>query len=311
MQNETIVNENAGDRSPPISVVVASKVGQPFIDQCLESLETQSKQLHAEVIVITPCDEAYVSRIAAEFPWVRIVRAPEIKKIPALRRRGVEEAHGELIAVIEEHCSAQEDWLQQAIEVHAQGQYAAAGGPIADFGYSRLPDWVVYFCEYHGALPPVPEGETADLNDANIAYRKDVLLEHQDLLDDGYWPMTLHSTLLEKGHKLYSTPQMVVFHRGPFPFFYYLRQRYLFSRAFTGVRANNESFAWRLAYLAGAPLMPALMLSRIASRVWSKRCRVKQFIFALPLTMTALVVLVAGEWVGCLFGPGDALLEVE
>ena len=90
--------------------------------------------------------------------------------MPALRRRGVEEATGEFVAIIEEHCSAKADWLQQALRAHATGDFGAVGGPIADFDYPRLRDWVVYFLEYNSALPPVPSGETADLNDANIVY---------------------------------------------------------------------------------------------------------------------------------------------
>ena len=296
--------------APEISVVVASKVGPPFIDQCLASLEKQAKELEAEVIVVVPDDASYASRIATEFAWTRVIRASDTR-VPALRRRGVEEANGEWVAVVEEHCSAREDWLNKAIAGLASGSYSAVGGPVVDYDFERLRDWVVYFCEYNGALPPSPDGETSDLNDANIAYPRRLLVEYKDLLDDGYWPMTLHGTLLARGHRFLSVPDMVVYHRGPFEFGYYLGQRYLFSRAYTGVRAQNRSILWRLTYLVAAPVLPALLLGRIARRVFSKRCRVGKFMLALPLTVTALIVLVAGEWVGCLLGPGDALSRVE
>lgn len=303
-----------GDRSreatATISVVIASKVGPPFIDQCLESVEEEAKKIDAEVIVVAAGTEIYASRISADFPWTRVIHAPNLSKVPALRRRGVEEATGRLVAIIEEHCSAKADWLQQALVAHSSGNYAAVGGPIADYKYDRLRDWVVYFCEYNGALPPAPKGETDQLNDANIAYHRHLLVDHMHLLDDGYWPMTLHAALLARGTKFLSAPEMVVYHRGPFEFGYYLRQRFLFSRAFAGVRAQTQSSARRMAYLVGAPLIPAMLLGRMALRVW-KKGRVRQFILVLPLTITALIVLVAGEWVGCLLGPGDALSKVE
>ena len=91
-----------------ISVVIASKVGFPFIDQCLESLEDQATELESEVLVIVPDEEPYASRIATKFSWVKVIRSKKTK-VPAMRRRGVEEAAGELVAVIEEHCSAKED----------------------------------------------------------------------------------------------------------------------------------------------------------------------------------------------------------
>jgi len=296
---------------PSISVVIASKVGAPFIDQCLVSLSEQARELDAEVIVTAAGPETYAAGVQQRFPWVRVIHASELTKVPALRRRGVEAAHADYVAVIEEHCSAAPDWLAKALAAHARGRYAAVGGPIVDYDYDRIPDWVVYFLEYNGALPPAPAGETADLNDANIAYRRDVLLAHVALLGEGYWPMTLHPTLLASGMKFLSVPDMVVHHRGPFRFGYYLRQRYLFSRAFAGVRAQNESLLRRLIYVVAAPLVPAYLLWRIAKTVLKKRCRVAQFVRSLPLLGPALIVLVAGEWVGYVLGPGDALSKVE
>ena len=126
---------NYGDRSkettPKISVVIASKVGPPFIDQCLESIEEEAKKLDAEVIVVAAGAETYASRIASDFSWTRVIHAPNLSKVPALRRRGVEEATGGLVAIIEEHCSAKADWLHQALVAHLSGDYAAVGGPIA------------------------------------------------------------------------------------------------------------------------------------------------------------------------------------
>ena len=63
--------------------------------------------------------------------------------------------------------------------------------------------------------------------------------------------------------------------------------------------------------LGGCANDPALLLVRMTRTVFRKRCRVPHFIRALPLTVAALAVLVAGEWIGCLLGPGDALSEVE
>jgi glycosyltransferase involved in cell wall biosynthesis len=294
-----------------ISVVIASKVGAPFLDQCLESIQDEARRVGAETIVVTTSPEASAQRITSAFPWVRVVPAPELKNVPALRRKGVQEATGELVAVIEEHCSAGPNWLQEAIAALEDGTYGAAGGAITDFDYRRLRDWVVYFCEYNHSLPPVSSGDAWQLNDANIVYRRQLLLEHVHLMDDGYWQIGLHTALLQNGVRFRSTPGMVVYHRGPFDFAYYLHQRFLFSKAFAGARAQHQSLGRRAAYLVAAPVVPFLLLTRMAKRVVEKRCRVPQFIATLPLTVPALVVLVAGEWAGYLLGPGDALSKVE
>lgn len=296
---------------PKISVVVASKVGAPFIDQCLDSIRDEAASLGAEVLVVTPRSGEYVSRLQRQYSWVRVVSDPTVTGVPALRRRGVDEATGEYVAIIEEHCSAAPDWLHQALAALTRGTYAAVGGAITDYGYDRLRDWVVYFIEYNGSLPPVSAGETHNLNDANIAYPRRLLIEHRHLLDDGYWPMTLHPTLAARGERFLSVPEMVVYHRGPFDFLYYLHQRFLFSRAFAGVRARHQSPARRLAYLIAAPVVPVMLLARMTRTVVGKRRRVPEFIRTLPLIVPAVTVLVAGEWIGCLLGPGNALSEVE
>jgi glycosyltransferase involved in cell wall biosynthesis len=293
------------------SVVVASIVGPPFLDNCLSSLEGQARRLGAEVIVVACGPDAFAARIGRAFPWVRLLHRRERETVPELRRRGVLEARGQIVAIIEEHCVAEPNWLEVALGGLEDGRYGAVGGPVVDNGYRRLRDWVVYFCEYNGYLPPFAPGETQVLNGANIAYRRQLLLRHQHLLGQGYWEATLHPELLAQGVKFGSLPQMWVRHCGPFDFGYYLRQRYWFSRAFAGARAQKLPASRRAAYVAAAPVIPALLLARMASRVFAKRCRVGRFLASSPLIAVALLAYVAGEWVGYLAGPGDALLKVE
>jgi glycosyltransferase involved in cell wall biosynthesis len=297
--------------NPRVSVVIASIVGAPFIDECLMSIEHQAKAAGAEVIVVACGAAEYANRIAEKFGWVQVIHRTERDTVPELRRRGVEAARGEIISIIEEHCLAAPDWLAQAIEAHAGGDYGAVGGPIVDYGYRRLRDWVVYFLEYNGYLPPWQDGHVGDLNGANIAYRRDVLSRYTDLLGAGYWEAQLHPRMIADGVKFRAMPGMVVHHRGPFDYGYYLQQRYWFSRAFAGWRAHNLSAAQKGAYFLMAPVVPFLLLARMARRVWSKRCRVEKFAQVVPLLLPALTVYVAGEFIGYLAGPGDALSKVE
>jgi glycosyltransferase involved in cell wall biosynthesis len=296
---------------PSLSVVIASIVGPPFIDECLESIEKESRQLGAEVIVVACGTAEYAGRIAARFPWVRVIHRAARETVPELRRTGVLAASGDIVAIIEEHCLAAPDWLRQALDAHARGSYGAVGGPVVDHDYKRLRDWVVYFLEYNGYLPPWAAGEVAELNGANVAYRREVLLRHPDLMAQGYWEASLHPVLLAGGVRFLSVPAMIVRHRGPFDYGYYLRQRYLFSRAFAGHRAQGLPASRKLAYFVAAPVIPFLLLSRMAGRVWAKRCKLAKFAQALPLLMPAVAIYVAGEWVGYLAGPGDALSKVE
>lgn len=292
-----------------VSVVIASLVGAPFIDECLSSLEDQVRRCGAETIVVACGTSEYAQRIAQKFPWIRVIHRAERESVPALRSHGVEAAKGRLVAIIEEHCLAAPDWLERALEAHASGTYGAVGGPVSHHRYHRLRDWVVYFCEYNGYMPPWQDGETLHLGSANIAYSRDVLRRYQDLLQEGYWEAGLHGRLIADGVKFRSAPHMVVYHRGPFDYGYYLEQRFWFSRAFSSARKLPGPR--KLLYLAISPLLPFLLLARMAQRVVRQRCCVGKFVQTLPLLVPVLLVYVAGEVVGYLAGPGDALLRVE
>ncbi|HEY7339054.1 MAG TPA: glycosyltransferase [Bryobacteraceae bacterium] len=295
----------------PVSVVIASIVGPPFIDDCLESVKEQAQRLGAEVLVVACGDHAYAERIARKFPWVRVIHRLERETVPDLRRRGVEEATGEVVAVIEEHCLAAPDWLDRAIEAYSGGEYGVVGGPVMDHAYTRLRDWVVYFIEYNNYLPPWRPGEWHDLGSANIAYSRELLMTYREFLSGGYWEAGLHPRLMQDGVKFRPAPDMKVHHRGPFNYGYYLGQRYWFSRAFAGRRSRDLSAVKKLAYVAASPLVPFLLLARIGKRVKERGRHLDKFAKALPLLIPPLFVYVGGEFMGYLAGPGDALLKVE
>lgn len=296
--------------TPVVSVVIASIVGPPFIDDCLASVFAQKNAPNFEVVVVDCRGADNVARLSRRFPQARFIQLRKRETVPELRRIGVEQSRGEIIAVIEEHCLAADHWLATLSAAFSPG-YLVVGGPVDFRDDGRLRDWITYFIEYNSYLPPWPDGDTFNVGSANAAYRKQTLQSNLGLLTEGYWEATLHPSLLTKGAKFRSVPDMIAYHRGPFDYFYYLRQRYLFSRAFAGARRHALSGAKRTAYLVAAPAIPFLLLARIGSRVFAKKCHADKFLLSLPLMIPALMSYVVGEWMGYAFGPGRALMEVE
>ena len=94
------------------------------------------------------------------FPWAQasLARLQTSRRFPLCGGAASRRQRANIVAIIEEHCSAAPDWLHQALAAFKQGQYGAVGGAIIDYDYDRLRDWVVYFLEYNGALPPDAEG---------------------------------------------------------------------------------------------------------------------------------------------------------
>ncbi len=295
---------------PAVSVVIASIVGPPFIDDCVASVFAQTNAPPFEVIVVDCRGPENVARLRQRFPDVRFVELDHRETVPQLRRIGVDNARGGIVAIIEEHCLADEDWLATLASAFSPG-YAAVGGPVDFRTDGRLRDWITYFIEYNSYLPPWTDGDSYNVGSANAAYRKEILDANLAVLSDGYWEAVLHPKLFADGARFRGVPGMIVYHRGPFDYFYYVRQRYLFSRACAGARRGTLSGAKRAVYLLAAPAIPFVLLARIASRVFAKKCHPDKFLMSLPLLIPAMTSYVCGEWMGYAFGPGDALMEVE
>jgi hypothetical protein len=297
--------------SPRVSVVVASGAGGEFLFRCLTSLAPQVAAARAECIVVDRMGPATRQRVAREFPSVRVIAAPADHRatVPEMRRIGAEAAVGEIVAVLEEHCTAPAGWLD-AIAANFRDDDAAIGGPILDSGFRRLRDWCVFFSEYHNFMPPWADGQRFMLNGANIAYARARLMRHRDVLDTGYWEVVLHPRLAKDG-RFRAVNALGAHHTGPFDYGYYLRQRYLLSRVWGGTQKNLVPFTKRLAHLVLGPVFPLFLCARVTSRVLEKRQYVGVYSAALPLLVPAWIAYTWGEWLGYLLGPGRALEEVE
>jgi hypothetical protein len=303
------INPKQGVGQPKLAVVIASCVGPPFINRCLDSLAKQREE-GVEFIVVDRAGGEVADGIERDFPWVRLVRRPSGESVPDLRRHGIHLATADHVAIIEEHCVAKENWIATILS-KLDKPVAAIGGVVEDANYDRLMDWAVYFTEYNSYMPPVERGEAYDVCAANCVYRRDLLLKELPKAGSGYWEAGLNHLLLSSGERFVSEPDLVVYHTGPFGLGYYLKQRFLFSRAFAGTHKNHTPLPKRLAYVVLAPLLVPLLWARTAARVFAKRQHVGKFIQASPYLIPITVTYVFGEWVGFLAGTGNSLAKIE
>ena len=294
-----------------LSVVVASAAGGEFVFRCLASLREQVRSSSTELIVVDRTGESTRERIRQAFPFVTVIAAPEdqVPTVPQMRRVGAEAASGEIVAILEEHCTAPSTWLD-AIAANFLSTDVAIGGPILDNNYASPTDWCVYFSEYHNYMPPWLDGERYSLNGANTAYRREQLLTHRDVLDAGYWEVVLHPRLVKDG-SFRAINAVGVHHTGPFAYGYYLRQRYLLSRVWGGTQKERSTLPTRLLHIAIGPVLPAFLFLRVTSRVLQRQRYIAPYLLTLPLLVPAWFCYAWGETLGYLVGPGRALEKVE
>lgn len=293
-----------------ISVIIACVNGLPSIDECLGALTNQRGGESAEIIVANCSGDGSADHIRRHFPEVKLIDFPERLGIPELRYEAFRRSSGDIIAVIEDHCMVNENWLGQ-IRNHLKAPYAAVGGPIVNGSTRRLRDWAAFLTEYSGLMPPVAAGETDGLAGNNVAYRRSAFeLVNEDTLKRK-WEFFVQREMKSHGARFLMVPEMQVSHKKEFGFFYFLSQRFHYSRSFAGMRREMFSFPMRLIYAFASPALMGLMFYRFSRQVLAKKKHLKEFLLSLPLLWAYLISYASGEFVGYLAGGGRSILKVE
>lgn len=305
-----LMNSNPSMQMAVISVVVTSVVGLPVIDRCLKALQNQQCGFDYEIIVVISNQRSAAKHVTRDFPRVKLIEYLERKGIPELRAIGAAHATGEFVAFTEDRCVADENWLSEILKTHQSG-FNVIGGAIEPDGIRRTMDWAVYLCEYCSLMLPVPHGEVERVGGNNVSYRRELLGSVDESIRKRSWEFFLYRELRQRGVTILSVPTIIVRKKIEFGLLYFLAQRFHFSRSFAGMQRRRVSSASRLVHLVSAPLLPLLMLWRIAQQVFHKKRLRREFLLSLPLLVVFMLSYAAGEFAGYLVGEGDSLLKVE
>jgi hypothetical protein len=293
--------------APPLSVVVASVNGSPYLESCLEALEQHAPD--AEVVVADSTDEATRRRVRERWPDVRLISFETPKTVPELRAAGVFAAEAPYVALIEDHCLVHAEWAPALLEAHGERR-PVVGGAIRNVVTGRIRDWAAFFCEYSAHMEPVPPGEVAELPGMNVSYDRRAIAEIEELLREGRWETWLHAHLRRRGFPLWAVPAATIDHAKDFDLREFLAQRYHYSRSYAGMR-NPELGARRILYALGSPALVPVIYARIARNVLRRRRHRRELLAATPLILLYTLVWSAGEAVGYVAGGGASLLKVR
>jgi glycosyl transferase family 2 len=295
---------------PVVSVVIASVSGLPAIAECLDALTRQEGHVATEILVVDRCGEATRRALRGRFPSVQVVAAEPGTSVPALRALGMARARGRMIAILEDHCNVERGWLQ-AIARQREAGALVVGGAVENGSVERTVDWAAFFCEYARFMPPVPRGVVREITGNNSVYDRGLLERLGPEARAEVWESFLHDRMRVLGVPFQSDPDLVVIHKKSFGYLRFLAQRYHYSRSFAGMRLRGSPWWKRMGYACATPLLPPLLMGRMAAAVARKRRHGARFVQAAPVLATFLVSWAWGEAVGALLGPGRSLERVE
>jgi hypothetical protein len=301
--------------NPPVAVVIGlvSTVDRDRILETLAFLHEAQGDHCCEIVLADRRKDAVSAEIRRRYPQVQIIDCPANTTLPVMRTLAFDATSAPIVAVTEDHCVPAAGWLAEIEAAFFEGgaDVAAVGGTVVNGVTDTSFDWANFICEYGVFSPPVPEGPSALIPGMNVAYRR-AELEAVDRhrLTEGFWETTVHPLLLEQGKKLLSRNGMKLFHCKRFSKGLFYNQRWVYSRYYAGLRFPKSALPKRMIASAASLILPPILLLRLFQAAMRKGMAGKMA-RALPTLCGLVLVWAGGEIWGYVFGPGDALAQLE
>lgn len=229
---------------------------------------------------------------------VRIVQTSRGSRIPLLWRDGIRAARAEKVALTTAHCIPSETWLDQLLTYSLDGNQVAFGGAIANIENDNSIGRMVYLLRYVRFTNVKENGSTDDIAADNAIYRKADILEHDDLLEVGFWEPSFHRRFLNEGKVIQFDNTLLMVHKNCYSARQFICQRYSHGVEFGKARRKLLSPFRRMAMIGLSPLIPVIFIMKIMA---TARCD-KKFSFGFNRDILWLLVFVlawsAGETIG-------------
>jgi hypothetical protein len=291
-----------------VSVAIGAKDAARIVAGCLQALDTQRDAGPVEILVATPAGDPTAEVVARDFPGVTRVTASARANLGELRGAAIAAARGDMIAITDPHCVVAPDWIAAIRRALASAD--VAGGVVENLAAATAADVAGYLFDYSAYAPPLAAGPTSDLTGNNIAYRRDVLEPLGAYARTGFLKYFVNGRLAAEGRRMVCVPDMRVGYARSYSLGRLARDRFHFGRCFAASRIAGSSPAFRAGYRAAAPLLPAIVIARLARRLLARPRYYPQVArAALPLALVGLA-WGAGETAGAILGRGASCAEV-
>jgi hypothetical protein len=213
-----------------------------------------------------------------------------------LRSRGLAEARGEIVALLEDHGYPDRHWARNMWAAHRQ-DVAAVGGAIEN-AIDRPLNWAVYLCDFFRYHNPLPAGDSRLASDVNVSYKRAALDSIRPVIFPSFRETTVNRALVERGQRIAASPGAIVRQtRKNLRLTSALRERFIWGRSYAGGR-SREIGEKRLILGVLCPLLPAILIFRIAGTVFERRRLAGAFLKAFPLLVPLTASWSLGELVG-------------
>jgi len=284
---------------PKLSIVLAVEHAQQNIPAILEKINLNHHPAVELLICYTDID-ANVPALAGDHKNIRLLHNRVDCRIPHLWRDGIRAALSERVAITTAHCIPATDWIDRLLTLKLPEKTVGAGGVIENQPDAKPKDWAIFFIRYINYAPPKLRTATYDVAADNALYVRPAIMEHDDLLESGFWEPSFHTRFKTAGKTLQIEPELCVFHHNAYTSGQFFLQRFVHGKAFGFARADSQSISKRLLLIALSPVLPIVFLRKIIKSVLQNGRYTSHLISALPWLFLFLAGWGGGEALGYL-----------
>lgn len=269
-----------------LSIVVAAVDCADSVEDCLSSIRSQIAGIDCELLVVAleGTSEAVHANMTLPGPVL----------VPILWRAGILASSGTWVAVTTAQCIPDGRWVG-AILASLDDAAVAVGGPILP-GASPSHVAAAHLLRYSGYMLPFERHSVEDVPGDNAVYRRAAIDSVAESWQDGFWENVVNRKLHEQGLRMVMDPRPIIQLAsvgGPLAF---AVQRFRHGREFG--RQRGQRFR-----ALGAPLVPVIMLRRIAGRMSLHPVYRSMLPAAFPWLLVFILCWTVGETFGLLQGP--------
>jgi glycosyl transferase family 2 len=285
----------ATDRCETIGPVIAALRRQTIRDQ-----------IELVIVLISPGPAALESAGLEDFAGYRIVEPGRPLTLSESRDAGVRASTAPVVVIGETHAFPHDDWAERLLETQAAGWTVVVPG-IRNANPEGPISWANLLLDYGRWLDILPAGPIHSCPPYNAAFERAVALRLAELGDNAFSPARDLAVLLPNGRQaIYLEPAAKIDHVNVSRARFWLTQRFFAGRAHAAVRSRAWSWRRRLVYALGAPLIPAVVLTRLGRPVHAALRTRDLPLLTLPALLLGTAAGALGELTAFLAGAGRA-----
>lgn len=264
------MTSGASARPLRLSIVLATDT-YDTLRPVIASLRRQIDREQLEIIIVAPPEtlgRIDVSQLDG-FGAVRVETVPAPLLLQRARAAGVRAASAPIVFLGETHCFPEPDMCNRLLAGFTDAHCAAVAPAIVNANPKTALSWASYLTDYGSWGPGRTSGPIEQPLKYNGAYRRDVLLELGDRLEDlldanneELWP-TLH----RKGYHSCFDRDARANHVNATKLRVMVQIRFCTGALIGAQRARRWTWLRRLMYIAGSPLIPAVLVWRARSNI--------------------------------------------